>query len=72
VVAGSTTVALGIEGGIPGLFSWAPSGIGPASEVATKKVKAQVLMQSQLSQKLEAVGAIKRDTILAVIAQRLI
>jgi hypothetical protein len=62
-------VALGIEGGIPGLVSCAGSGGGPAIEAAIKSVKAQVLMQLQLSpEKLEAVGAIQRNAILPIIA----
>jgi hypothetical protein len=49
VVAGSTAAALGIEGGIPGLVSWAESGGGPVMEAATRNVKAKILMQLQLS-----------------------
>jgi len=49
VVAGSTAAALGIGGGIPGLDSCAESGSGPAMEAAARNVKAQVLMQVQLS-----------------------
>jgi hypothetical protein len=47
VVGGSTVVAFGIEGA--GLESCALSGHGPAMQAATRKVKAQVLMQLQLS-----------------------
>jgi hypothetical protein len=47
VVGGSTVVALGIEG--MGLDSCALSGNGPMMEAATRKVKAQVFMQLQLS-----------------------
>ena len=68
VVGGSTLVALGIEG--MGLDSCARSGRGPAMEVATRNVKAQVLMRVQLSPYLETVGAIQRDAILPIIAQR--
>jgi hypothetical protein len=49
VVAGSTTAAFGIAGGIPGLVSWAGISLGPVMEAATRNVKAQVLMQLQLS-----------------------
>jgi len=47
VVGGSTVVALGTEG--IGLLSWAKSGSGAAIEAARRNVKAQVLMQLQLS-----------------------
>jgi hypothetical protein len=47
VVGGSTVVALGIEG--IGLLSCATSGSGAAIEAASRNVKAQVLMQVQLS-----------------------
>jgi hypothetical protein len=50
VVEGSTAAALGIGGGIvPGLVSCAGSGSGAAIEAATRSLKAQVLMQLQLS-----------------------
>jgi hypothetical protein len=49
VVAGSTAAALGIAGGIPGLVSWAGSNLGPVMEAATRNVKAQFLMQLQLT-----------------------
>ena len=69
VVGGSTEVALGIEGN--GLLSCAVSGSGPTMEAAARKVRSQFLMQIAIVP-LETVGAIKRDAILAVIAQRLI
>jgi len=49
VVAGSIAAALGIEGGTPGLVSCAGSSIGPVMEAATGNVKAEILMQLQLS-----------------------
>jgi hypothetical protein len=50
VVAGSTAAALGIAGGIPpGLVSWAVTNLGPVMEAAMRNVKAQILMQVQLS-----------------------
>jgi hypothetical protein len=49
VVAGSTAAALGIAGGIPGLVSCAGSSPACVTEAATRNVKAQILMQVQLS-----------------------
>ena len=49
VVAGSTAVALGIEGATPGLVSCAGRGRGPAIEAATRNVRAHLLMQMLLS-----------------------
>ena len=65
VVGGSTEVALGIEG--KGLVSWAVSRSGLTMEAAARKVRNQVLIQIAIAP-LETVGAIKRDTILPVVA----
>ena len=65
VIGGSTEVALGTEG--KGLVSCAVSGSGPTMRAVARNVRSQVLMQSAIDP-LETVGAIKRDTILRVIA----
>ena len=72
VVGGSTAAALGIGGGIiPGLVSCAGSGSGPAMEAASEECEGPGSHAIAIvSLDLEAVGAIKRNAILAVIAQR--
>ena len=65
VVGGSTEIALGIEG--KGLVSCAVSGSGLTMEAVARKVRNQVLIQIAIAP-LETVGAIKRDTILPVVA----
>ena len=73
VVGGSTAAAFGIGGGImPGLVSCAGSGIGPAMEAASEECEGPDSHAIAIVSFLEAVGAIKRDAILTVIAQRLI
>ena len=71
VVDGSTAVAFGNGGHGTGLLRL-EGATGPRCRQRARKVAVQVLMRLSIVSFLEAVGAIDRDAILPVIAQRLI